>query len=374
MSLSLGLPMALWALAALALPVLLHLARRERQQRTVFAALAWLDPRQRPRRRLRLQDLLLLGLRLLLVAALALLLARPLLTGAGAPATLVLRHPSLAATATPPPAGEARHWLAPGFPPIDGQPAPAPSGEVSSLLRDADAGLPAGSRLVVQVPALLDGLDAQPPHLSRPVAWQVEDGPTATASAGATPPRTLVLRGDPADPGARWLRAVQAAWQAPRAPDDAAPTGLPAPDALLAWTGTAAPETSLLDWARTGGTLLIDAAAPWPLPRAPAPVDADGWLQGAAHGDGRVLQWRRPLSPAAMPALLEADFPARLRARVWPVPAPARADARHWSPATGGAAPRPLPRPLDTPLLWAIALLFGVERLLATRRSAEAAA
>ena len=81
MSLGLLAPLGLAALAALALPLLVHLARREEQVPTDFAALRWLAAKFRPRQRLRFEEILLLALRLLLVAALALLLARPVLFG-----------------------------------------------------------------------------------------------------------------------------------------------------------------------------------------------------------------------------------------------------------------------------------------------------
>src|SRR5690606_21034566 len=153
-------PLALWALAALALPLLLHLARRERQQRTVFAALAWLLPRQRPRRRLRLQEWLLLILRMGLLAVLALLLAQPL-RAPEAPLAWELVHPALPAPEGEVPEGVQRRWLAPGFPPTS---TPAPSAEalpLASLLREADAALPAQTKLTVRLPRLLTGLDAQ---------------------------------------------------------------------------------------------------------------------------------------------------------------------------------------------------------------------
>ena len=70
-------PAALAALAALLVPLLIHLQRRPEQRVVEFAALRWLSERVRPRQRLRLTELLLLLLRLLLVAALALWLAQP---------------------------------------------------------------------------------------------------------------------------------------------------------------------------------------------------------------------------------------------------------------------------------------------------------
>ena len=68
-------PLGLAALAALVVPLLVHLRRRTEEVPLDFAALRWLDPRPRPRRRLRFDEWLLLALRLLLVALLALLLA-----------------------------------------------------------------------------------------------------------------------------------------------------------------------------------------------------------------------------------------------------------------------------------------------------------
>lgn len=379
MSLSFALPGLLWALAAIAVPLLLHLVRRERQQRTVFAALAWLDPRQRPRRRLQLRDWLLLLLRVLMLVAFALLLAGLQRDDPPAPAAVTLVHPALPPPAGEPAEGERRAWLAPGFPDAD-TPAPVPPQDVASLLRDIDASTPAGSSLRVQVPAALDGLDVEPLRLSRAVDWQVRDDAAAAPSAiTPTPSPALALRGDPSDAGWRWLRAVRAAWQAgagaPASPDpgaiDAAP---PAPGTVLAWTSAVPVDDAALAWAHDGGTLLIDAAAPWPLAREPVALDPDGWLHGAGHGGGRVLQWRIALEPASLPALLEPDFPARLRTRLQPTPAPARADARVVAPGVGAPAPTPPPQPLDTPLLWLLLALFAIERAVSlwpARRTAS---
>ena len=54
MSFGLLLPAALRALAALLLPVLLHLVRQSDRTRVEFAALRWLTVRAQPRRRPRL--------------------------------------------------------------------------------------------------------------------------------------------------------------------------------------------------------------------------------------------------------------------------------------------------------------------------------
>lgn len=366
MSLSFALPGLLWALAAIALPVLLHLVRRERQHKTVFAALEWLDPRQRPRRRLRLRDWLLLALRVALLVALALLLAGLQRDDAPGPARVVLVHPALPAPAGEAPEGERWQWLAAGFPDT-GSPAPPTNAPLASLLRELDATLPATTTLQVRVPATLDGLDASTLQLSRPVDWQVDDQAPVTDAPDARAPLALAVRGAADAPSRRWLRALHAAWQAGAdAPVDfdAAGTALPPLGTVMAWTDATAPDAASLDWAARGGTLLLDMASPWPLERAPVSLGDAGWLQGAGHGAGRVLQWTRPLSPEALPAMLEPRFPARLRNLLQPSPAPARADARAVAPGVGAPAPRPPPQPVDAPLMWLVLALFALERLL----------
>ncbi|MCE4302280.1 BatA domain-containing protein, partial [Xanthomonas hortorum pv. vitians] len=79
MNLLLLFPAGLAALAALLLPLLIHLARRSEHRPTDFAALRWLRALPRPRHRVRFDEWPLLLVRLLLLAALALLLAEPAL-------------------------------------------------------------------------------------------------------------------------------------------------------------------------------------------------------------------------------------------------------------------------------------------------------
>ena len=84
MSIALLAPLGLALLAALPIPILLHLARRTRAPVTPFAAMRWLAPGAPPRSRVQLEELLLLALRLLLIALLALWLAQPVWRGAPA--------------------------------------------------------------------------------------------------------------------------------------------------------------------------------------------------------------------------------------------------------------------------------------------------
>ena len=84
MNLAFLLPAGLAALAALVVPLLLHLARRHEQTPTDFAALRWLRQKPKPRHRIRFDEWPLLLLRLLLLALLSLWLARPVLSGLAA--------------------------------------------------------------------------------------------------------------------------------------------------------------------------------------------------------------------------------------------------------------------------------------------------
>jgi hypothetical protein len=97
-------------------------------------------------------------------------------------------------------------------------------------------------------------------------------------------------------------------------------------------------------------------------------------------GEGRVLALPGTLTPAALPILLDADFPERLRAALQPEPAaPTRAMAESMSPshvttAAAGAHSLQGAHPLDAWLVVLVAILFLVERFVATRPRAEASA
>ena len=71
-------PLGALALIALLVPLVIHLLRRSAARDIPFAALDWLMARTPPRRRFRLDQRLLLAVRMLLIALLAALLAEPL--------------------------------------------------------------------------------------------------------------------------------------------------------------------------------------------------------------------------------------------------------------------------------------------------------
>jgi len=85
-------------------------------------------------------------------------------------------------------------------------------------------------------------------------------------------------------------------------------------------------------------------------------------------GQGRVLQLTRPLQPAAIPQLVEPDFPDALWALLEPPPAPALVAASDHAPTLGAPAYQSPPLDLRPWLAALIALIFALERWLATRR------
>jgi hypothetical protein len=383
MSLGLLAPLGLAALAALLLPLLVHLARREEQVPTDFAALRWLAAKFRPRQRLRFEEIVLLALRLLLVAALALLLARPVLFGGrGDAAWLVVLPGADAGDAPVLPEGTQRRWLAPGFPPLD-SPMPAAPVATGSLLRQLDAELPAATPVTVLVTASFDGADGARPQLARTVDWRVAGGAPAAAPAAPQKEFALAIRHAPESRDALpYLRAAIAAWQVG---DEAPPADVAGLDAALpeivrplAWLAPGDLPAPLLAWIGEGGTALIDSQASWPMAQAGTVVwrDGDGrpLASAAAMGRGRVVQLAQPLSPAALPALLQPDFPQQLRALLEPAaPAPTRASATAYTPMAGGPSFPETPRDLSPWLLWLAAALFALERWVASGRRGVAA-
>ena len=382
MNLALLLPVGLAALAALLLPLLLHLARRHEQTPTDFAALRWLRQKPKPRHRIRFDEWPLLLVRLVLLALLALWLARPVLSGMDDTRPWIVALPGVDAATVRKQASDtdARlHWLAAGFPSFDDA-VPAGTPAVGSLLRQLDAELPAGAPLTVVVPATLQGADAERPMLSRAVTWTVVEGAMPAAAASALPPPSLVVRHAAGnDTGLRYLSAAARAWQ----PNADAPSplqvgtqdeALPALTHPLVWLVPGPVPAPVMQWIDSGGTALLANgstldgfaadATPW--------RDADGGalVEAASRGKGRVLRFTRPLRPDAMPALVDPDFPQSLRALFdAPVAAPGRVLAADYAPVNGGATYPVAPRDLQPWLALLIALLVLVERWMATRRT-----
>lgn len=375
MSMALLFPAALAALAALIIPLILHIARRSEQQPTDFAALRWLRQRPRPRSRLRFDEWPLLLVRLVLLVLAVLWLTRPVLFGSADRSSYVAIVPGAAFDAAA--YKDSRlHWLAPGFPAID-RPQPLGPLPIASLIRQIDAELAADTPLTIVTPAIITGADANRLHLSRKVTWRITGGALAKSKPEPITPPALSVRFDADHRGAlRYIRAAALAWQpAGRAADfDSAPLDVPLPDRrrVLIWlTGGTMPD-NIVRWVKAGGTLLVASDA-----RLPDGQTATLWhdekgaplIEAIAMGEGRLLRFVRPLRPADMPVLLEPDFPAQLRTLIDPPATPTRVMAADYAPMADGRAYGQPPQSLQPWIALLIALLFLTERWMATRRS-----
>jgi hypothetical protein len=382
MSAALLLPLALAALAALLLPLLIHLARRSEQRPTDFAALRWLRQKPKPRHRVRFDEWPLLIARLLLLSLLAVWLARPVLFGSASETPWVAVMPGVdpARARAAVEDGRARlHWLAPGFPALE-QPSPAAAPlPFASLLRQLDAELPAAVKLSVLVPEQLQGADAQRPRLSRTIEWKILPGamPALNPVAIGAPALTVRYAQDRED-GVRYLRAAANAWQpaATTVAFAAAPAtqALPAGARSLVWLAPGPLPAAVDAWIRQGGTALLAMDTEYELPASTTVYWRDevgaALVEGAALGNGRVLRFTRAFAPATLPQLLQPDFPRKLRTLfAAPAVAPARVLAQDYAPIPGGTAYAQPPRDLQPWLALLIAILLLVERWLATRRS-----
>ncbi|MEX5406648.1 BatA domain-containing protein [Stenotrophomonas sp. WED208] len=364
---SLLFPLGLAALAAWLLPLLIHLARRHPYTQLDFAALRWLRAQIRPRQRIRFNDWPLLLVRLLLLAALALLLARPALTGpAPAPAAWTVVAPGLDATALRGTAEAGNwHWLAPGFPAIDQVP-PASTASLPSLLRELDAQLPPGTALTVHIPDPLPGLDGARLQLSREVQWRPLPIPATAQPSAATSPR-LRVHSDASATAQHWLNALQRAWGVQAPPSPLAGDAVPERGEIGVWSRSDALPAHWQAWLRDGGRVMTAGK-----PAASASIllrDAQGapllWQQRIGHG--YLLALPGDWNAASNAALRDPQLPRALLLALQPPTAPRLGDARDQAPRrTALPVATPLQREPTPWLLLAILLLFALERWMAS--------
>lgn len=378
MNAALLLPAALGALAALLVPIAIHVARRTEGRTVEFAALRWLEARPAPRRRLRITERRLLAARLVLLTLTALWLARPVLWGVDDKRRVVAAAPGLDARALL--AGADKDirlvWLAPGFPPLE-QATPSVAGNVVSLIRQLDAELPPEAGLELVVPPVLEGVDAERPRLTRRVAWRIAPMSRPSAPSQPRPPPRLTIRySADAEDGVRYFRAAAAAWSPPGAsPAFEAARVERAFDSNtrhLVWLAAGAVPDRVAAWIKGGGTALLardarlnlegETSTAWRDPLG-EPLVVEGRL-----GEGRVLRLTRALEPAAIPQLLEPDFPDALARMLAPPPSPARVAASDHAPLVGARPYAQPPKELRPWLALLIAAIFGLERWLATRK------
>jgi len=375
---SLLFPLGLLALVAVLLPLLVHLARRHPYTPLDFAALRWLRAQVRPRQRIRFDDWPLLLVRMLLLVLLALLLARPALTGTvPAATTWTVVAPGLDAQALRRDAdSDGWHWLAPGFPGID-QPAPRQQVPLASLLRELDARLPAGTPLIVHVPDPLPGLDGQRLQLSRTVQWR----PQAAAPAAGPPSATgqdaprLRLREDAPLQARRWLGAMQRAWNGHALASPLTVDALPEAGEIGVWSSTQALPANWHAWVEAGGSVLTRTPAPGSARVLLRDDDGAPLLLQQPVGHGRLLHLPGAWNIDDNPALRQADLPRRLQLVLQGEPTARLGDARDHTPLQVSLpAQEPAPREATAWLAMLILLVFALERWMASaprrRRSA----
>jgi hypothetical protein len=226
---------------------------------------------------------------------------------------------------------------------------------------------------------VLQGADAERPRLAHRVEQRVLPGDMAAPQPAPGAPLSLVVRYVPGEEeGLRYLRAAAAAWrtspQAPLAFSAALlPTPLPATAATIVWLAPGPVPAAVLDRAARGAAVLTGSQAAAAGAGLAVPVWRDAMgrplVEAAALGRGRVLRFTRPLTPGAMPELLEPDFPARLRAALAePSPPPMRVEAQDYAPLPGGRVGVPPAQDLRPALAGIVVALFAAERWLATRR------
>jgi hypothetical protein len=379
-NLALLLPSALLALAALVLPLMIHLSRRSEQKPTDFAALRWISAQLRPRRKLVFQEVLLLLLRLLLLITLAVFLAKPVSMQLSSTKHWVAVVPGTVLDAIKDQTNKKDEWrwLSPGFPDFKNAPNTADI-PVSSLLRELDAQLPANATLTVVVPEELAGLDGERIRLSRKVDWKIVPGkmPSVTIHTPVQAFRLAIRYDQKQADSIRYFRAAHFVWQSELKANekeslDIALIASPLKQDRTALICLAAGElpSNIRQWISQGGTAIISKEASAPELTSSVAVwrneDGKTLVRIAPLGQGRVLQWQQALTPEAMPELLDASFPERLKSLLQAKPlAITRAFAKSQTPLSGARAGPEAPQSLQIWFALFIALLFLLERWLA---------
>ncbi|HEU5049433.1 MAG TPA: BatA domain-containing protein, partial [Gemmatimonadales bacterium] len=301
-------PMGLAALLALAIPLLLHLARRTPKKPVLVGSLRHLEGAAPVRRaRSRLSELPLLAVRLLLLAALALVLAEPWIDfppQPGTPRSLVVVSPELTETEGP------HRALIDSLSAEGADVELTPDGDTWSILAERVARLPAGSSITAVFPASVRVAGSRPALASSVSIRLVPrvDGPVAAGGRERGTHRVLV-HADSATSGAG--ARVTAAFRAvaEMRGDSVVVAGLGSTSPLagdwIVWLGDSAPGDSVVTAIHRGATLL---AAPGGWSRLPpsAPLDV------ARAGAGRIITLRALADPP-----LDASFPDSI-ARIWP--------------------------------------------------------
>lgn len=310
-------PLWLLGLAAIAVPIAIHL-RGKRVGRVVrVGSVRWLDGAPAawaPARRVRRIPLLLL--RCAVLAALSLALARPYLRASGGEAW-VLVAPEVASRVSLDSLrrlGTVR-LLASGLPSIDRVPPDStrqPT-DVWSLLREADATAPAGVRLVVVAPGTVAYLRGVRPELSHEVEYVAAPADSERPADRRTGGPVTIYFAPGYEDDARYLSLAFRAAAMTRGVTGAVGV-LPAAESLpevatpwVAWLGGSRPPGALQRWLAQGTSILTDSDTS-------ATADGDRVVWRGQTGEPLLLasglhyRLRGRFHPSTLPAVLTPDF------------------------------------------------------------------
>lgn len=364
MNLSLLWPAALFGVVALLLPVLLHRLPRRQSKLRRFAALRFIGRHASPRQQKRISEWWLLALRLGLLSSLLLWLALPVWrdwVGLDLHWRAVWPGVSPAALASATPADRSL-WLLPNFPDSDRPPAGDVT-QAASLLRQLATEVPPNDRLSVLVPAELSGLDADALSLARPVQWELAKEAPPEVTPG---PLVLAVRLEANAAASPWLEAALAAWQqdpelATRIDRGDADRLVPEQAKAVLWLGNQpAPRFA----AKPVPWLQIPTESPLPT-EAQSVHQALPW-ESIGAGNARLLA---PLTPAAIPTVLDPDFPHQLHALLFQrEPRPSSAPAASIVPTVSVQAQPRSTLELHDVIALLIAVLLLLERWVASGR------
>ena len=343
--LGLAAPAWLAALAALAVPIAIHLWTRRRARVVRVASIRHIAGEPGRARRLRLDDPWLLLARVALIAVVVAMLARPYLSigDAPVPETWVLVEPAMLHDAdrlldSLHRSGASMRLLAPGLPEIDWDARPATSAagatppDAWSLLREAEHVAPAGTKLLIVAEPQLAADAGERPVIGLEVNWTARRlgdsvaqsrGDRATRPQGdepATRSATVFAEAERRDDARYIAAAIEAAAEPSLAAEgvrvlppndaDSAVAGA-GPGDWLVWLSAAPLPDALTRALRDGATVLTDSALAsadamvergWTGPTARALVLSDGMPPVAIRqgvGTAGVVRTGDAVSPPA---------------------------------------------------------------------------
>ena len=375
-------PAALIGLAALAVPIVLHLWSRLTGRPLRVGTVAWFAAAPPPvARKPQIEDPWLLLLRCTVLAALVLALAEPYWRSSkGTRSTGVWALIAREAAADPR-----------SKPVIDSLRASGAevhelgAGQIWSLLREADHAAPPGTRFVVVAPPT--GAEGERPTLKAPVSWMphpLSPSPESGEGERRLSRRVVVYSDNDRRDDAKYVTAaLRAAGEATGQPAivtqrDASSLGGDAD--WVVWLAARPVPAELLEQASRGATLLTDLSADTaPVPGAPVWTDGSGrpTLTLTRLKMGRRYAYSSRFHPAAGNLVLRAEFPEAMAA-LWSGESdrrPSRVAISQLVPARDSTDQRSAPARHDLyHVFWLGAVaLFALERVVAHRARATTA-